>query len=110
MTIASAGKWNRFGSRGPWSWLGRVSRVKFGDNLGHMTEFGRKHPGSLFISAFITSPMDQVQEVTVSSVVINGEKEIYQRDNAIQTKESRSKHREVPISISLLFSLNSYNV
>ena len=66
MTIASTEKRNGFGSGVPWSWLSRVSRVKFGDDLRCMTEFSHKHPGSLFISAFITSPMDQVQEVTVS--------------------------------------------
>ena len=44
--------------------------MKFGDDLRHVTEFGRKHLGHLLISAFITSPMDQVQEVTVSSASV----------------------------------------
>ena len=37
-------EWKQNGLRGPWSWLSRVGRVKFGDNLGCMTEFGCKHP------------------------------------------------------------------
>ena len=37
-------EWEQNGLRRPWSWLSRVSRVKFGDNLGRVTEFGRKHP------------------------------------------------------------------
>ena len=58
------------GLRGPWSRFGRVGRVKFGDDLGCVTEFGREHPGHLLISAFITSPAGQVQEVTVSSASV----------------------------------------
>ena len=51
-------------SGGPWSWLSRVSRVKFSDILGGMTEFGHEYPRCLFISAFITSPSNQVEEAT----------------------------------------------
>ena len=43
-------------------------------------------------------------------VVINGEKETYQGENAIQTKESRSKHREVPFLFYYYSLENSYNV
>ena len=46
------------GLRGPWSWLSRVGRVKFGNNFGRMTEFGHEHPRHLLIGAFIASPMD----------------------------------------------------
>ena len=45
-----------------------------------------------------------------ASVVINEEKEIYQRENTIQTKENRSKHREVPFPFYYYFLENSYNV
>ena len=41
------------------------------NNLGHMTEFSRKHPRSFFISTFITSPLNQVKEVTMSLASVN---------------------------------------
>ena len=53
------------------AWLGQVCLVVVQDQFRCISEFHRKDPRGLLVSAGIPSPMDEVQQLTVTTLLID---------------------------------------